>query len=439
MTTTPAVPIGCQSCSKPTKSTVRWAPVLKKGEVVGYTCPACPRSGQSGEPIRREVTRSGEVRFRVTLDIGDDPHGRRRQETRYFTTLADGRAHVRTRGAEIKSLRIAGKSISGRDATTLDELCDRWLESRRGEIREVTRETYGHALKPVRRRLGSRRVQNLTYADVLGLRTWLTKEGSAGAKPLGDHATKTSLSVLKQVLDHGVRAEGIITENVARAVRPPKLEAVEEVGLERWTADQVIAFTQTADDDRLAAAWRLAALGLRREEILGLTWDAIDFDSGTLAVRQTRVAVSRETDAKGWMIGKPKSAASKRVIKPDQVLPGTINALRELKLASVANRGANPQGLVVVDEVGVPVMPKFLSTRFAAVAASAGVPQIRLHSTRHTVAYLMHDYGVPPVRASAFLGHTLAVHLSTYLFAREDDVDLAGLALGERLAQVATA
>jgi len=51
------------------------------------------------------------------------------------------------------------------------------------------------------------------------------------------------------------------------------------------------------------------------------------------------------------------------------------------------------------------------------------VPTIHLHDTRHTIAHLQHDAGVPPVRTAAFLGHTLAVHLSVYLFAREEDVD----------------
>lgn len=439
MNADPAGQVACQSCNKTTKSTTRWSPVVRRGEIVGFTCPACPRAGTGGEPIRRVETRTGEIRYRVTLDLGDDAQGRRRQESRHFPTLAEARSHVRTRRSEIRTLRLAGKSITGRDTTTLNDLCDRWLESRRGEVREITRETYQHSLKPIRRKLGMRRAQSLTYSDVLSLRTWLSREGSAEGKPLGDHAVKTALAALKQVLDHGVRIEGILTENVARSVKPPKLEAVDEVSLERWTAHELMTFTATADHDRLSAAWRLATLGLRREEVLGLTWDAVDFDAGTVAIRQTRVAVSQSTDERRWMIGKPKSAASKRTIKPDLVQPGTMTALKELKLASVDNKRVNPQGLVVVDEGGRPVRPASFSSRFAALAKAAGVPIIKLHSTRHTVAYLMHDIGVPPVRAAAFLGHTLAVHLSTYLFAREDDVDLAGQALGESLANAASA
>jgi integrase len=93
---------------------------------------------------------------------------------------------------------------------------------------------------------------------------------------------------------------------------------------------------------------------------------------------------------------------------------------------------------VVVDAYSEPVEPSWFSRRFAALQRAAGVPVIKAHSTRHTVAYLMHDNGVPAVRAAAWLGHQLAVHLSVYLFAREGGVDAAGVPLGRALADART-
>jgi len=133
------------------------------------------------------------------------------------------------------------------------------------------------------------------------------------------------------------------------------------------------------------------------------------------------------------MLGRPKSRASRRTIRPDDVQPGTMGMLKRLRLASVPSE----HGLVVVDRLARPVVPRTFSDRFAALAAESGVPVIHLHSTRHTVAYLLHDAGVPPVRAAAFLGHTLAVHLSVYLFARETDVDTAAVSLDEVLTRAA--
>ena len=108
-------------------------------------------------------------------------------------------------------------------------------------------------------------------------------------------------------------------------------------------------------------------------------------------------------------------------------------ALRRLKMAAQVDPRANPADLVVVDPIGRPVVPKWFSDRFAALAREARVPVIHLHSCRHTVAYLLHEAGVPVVRAAAFLGHTPAVHMAVYLFAREGDVDSAGAALGDAL------
>jgi hypothetical protein len=174
---------------------------------------------------------------------------------------------------------------------------------------------------------------------------------------------------------------------------------------------------------------------------LGDEWLEYRRGEGTVTVRQTRVAVSAATDPSRSVLGTKTEHtdhdAARRTIRPDAVQPGTMAALRLLRMASVVNAAANLAELVVVDALGVPLVPRTFTARFQTLAREAGVPVIRLHSTRHTVAYLLHDAGVPPVKAAAFLGHTLAVHLSVYLFAREEDVDTAGTALGQVIARAA--
>ena len=246
------------------------------------------------------------VRFRTTLDMGTDAQGRRRQETRLHDALGDAREHVRVRGAELRAERKAGRVIA--DRISLDTLCDRWLESRRGEVREVTRETYAHALKPVRRRLGTRMVHTLTHADVLGLRTWLVREGGRNGQGLGEHAAKASLDGLEA----GARPRCPGREDRVRERRARGQAAEGAARRRRWAG----ALDGCGVGERsprpptatpLGPAYRLSTLGLRREEVLGLTWDAVDFEAGTIAIRQTRVAVSSSTDARRWMLGPVKS------------------------------------------------------------------------------------------------------------------------------------
>jgi integrase len=190
-------------------------------------------------------------------------------------------------------------------------------------------------------------VQSLTYNDIADLSRWLVREGGKRGQGLGWHAAKASLTTFKQMLDYAVRVEQIVSANVAKGVAVPRSQEP-DAALERWTAAEMMTFIETADNDPQAAAWRLMCLGLRREEVLGLTWEAIDFEAGSVAIRQTRVKVSAITDAKGWMLGNPKSRASRRVVRPDDVLPGTMAALKRLRLASPPTE----HGLIFIDLVG---------------------------------------------------------------------------------------
>lgn len=72
-------------------------------------------------------------------------------------------------------------------------------------------------------------------------------------------------------------------------------------------------------------------------------------------------------------------------------------------------------GYVVTYKDGMSLRPELYSDRFKSLCRKAAVPVIHLHSVRHTLAFLLHRLGVTPGDAAALLGHTVQVHLSTYL------------------------
>ena len=74
-------------------------------------------------------------------------------------------------------------------------------------------------------------------------------------------------------------------------------------------------------------------------------------------------------------------------------------------------------GYVVVDALGRPVRAEWFSDRFRSLSREAGLPPITLNAVRHSLAFWLHsaDVGVTPADAAALLGHTVEVHLSTYL------------------------
>ncbi len=82
------------------------------------------------------------------------------------------------------------------------------------------------------------------------------------------------------------------------------------------------------------------------------------------------------------------------------------------------------------------IHPDVYSGRFRALCKTAGVPPIRLHALRATVALILHRAGIAPADSAALLGHTVGTHLAYYVPRTETGIVGAGGRLGEVLAAV---
>ena len=171
-----------------------------------------------------------------------------------------------------------------------------------------------------------------------------------------------------------------------------------------WDSSQAAAFLAEADPTDLAALWRVALIcGLRRGELLGLRWDDLDLDRGTLAVRRT---LSRGTGGT-WVLGEPKTATGRRSI----ALPAScVAAQRKHRAAQNAERLRlgplwQDQGYIFTGATGQPLHVNSLTTRYAQLIKAAGVPRIRFHDLRHTCATLLLAQGIHPKVVQERLGH----------------------------------
>ena len=307
-------------------------------------------------------------------------------------------------------------------AESLAALCQRWLASR-VDVRPVTREGYRGALAPVVRRLGDREVASLTAADIRDLVAWLSAHGGRpttahpDGRPLSARSVRAALTAVAQCLDAAV-SDGMLVRNVVRGVKRPRQATRVGRDLEHWQPAELVAFVKHADSDPGAAWWRLTACGLARADVCGLRWSDIDMETGVVTVAQGRVQLQHEGQRSH--VDEPKSAQRRRSIPVETVWPGSMAVLRALKARQAADRlraGAayTDSGFVVVDAVGQPVRPEWYSDSFRRLCREAGLPPIRLHSVRHSVAFWLHKVAVSPADAAALLGHTVEVHLSTYL------------------------
>jgi integrase len=199
--------------------------------------------------------------------------------------------------------------------------------------------------------------------------------------------------------------------------------------------EELLRFREVSDDHEWAAVWRLTLCGLRRSEIMGMTWDCVDLERGEVRVEHGRVLLDGHRTA----TDDPKSTASRRTVPVEEIQPGTVALLRSLRARQAADRllaGAAYQetGLVLVNALGEPVRPELYSDRFRRLSRQAGLRPIHLHLVRHTLAVAMNRADVAIVDAAVLLGHTPDVYVSTYLRRSEQGARSAASSLGAALA-----
>lgn len=409
----------CASCGTPRgNQRTGWVPITQGELVTGYTCPECPAAI---EPIRRVETKPGRVVFRARLDGTRPEPGRPRQQVSgSFDTLTEARSWVAEVRAAVGASGLYGAAARAA-AETVEHLCDRWIETR-VDVRRVTREGYAQWLRPVMRHpIAKLPVAEVAITDVQALVAWLAREGM---RPKKDRQTGTPLSAnsirsvkvaLQQAFDLAL-AEGTISRNVIKLAKWPKVRNVRGLDLAHWQPAQLIRFRDHADLDRLAGAWRLSLSGMTRADVMGLRWSDLDLEEGVASVSVGRVALENGSTEEN----DPKSAQRVRAVPFEAIHPGTIALLKRMKAQQAADKlqagvAWRDSGLMVVNEVGDPIAPQVYSDRLRRLCASAGVPSIKLHNVRHSIAFWLHQLGVAPADAAALLGHSVEVHLCNYL------------------------
>jgi integrase len=203
--------------------------------------------------------------------------------------------------------------------------------------------------------------------------------------------------------------------------------------VEAWTAGELRRFLDHVADDRLFALWRLGATtGMRRGELAGLTWRALDLDGARLSVEQQLIPTTG-----GASFGPPKSARSRRTIALD---PETVDALRRHRETQFLERdfaGAAyvDRDLVFADPLGGSIHPQLLTRWFAAQRKAAGISAGSLHVLRHTAATLALTDGIPVHIVAARLGDRPAEVLETYSHLLPQSDELAAERIAAALAR----
>lgn len=231
---------------------------------------------------------------------------------------------------------------------------------------------------------------HLTMERMQGNKTELRNYSQKG-KPLSAYTVSKLRTLLIACFERACK-EGLLTENVASYTEPVK---------NKWhdapvfSAEAQRKFLQATRGHRFYVAYVLAFyLGMRRSEILGLSWDSVDLRRNMLVIRQVLVM------EKGMPVlrQRTKTHASMRTIP----FPMEIRELlREVKRRQAEEKHTiecyyNENHLVFSNPDGSPHSPVYFSRNFKAMCKKIeGVDSsLHLHSARHTFATNMVRLGI---------------------------------------------
>lgn len=160
---------------------------------------------------------------------------------------------------------------------------------------------------------------------------------------------------------------------------------------------------------------------LRRGEICGGRWTGVDFGNQIYKVSHTRVV----TGGKVLDQETPKSDSSERDLPMSGMLDEALRRAREQQAADKAKWGDeyNDSGFIVVDEKGNPLHPEDFTYFWYCLLRSCGLPEIRLHDARHSLATILIRKGVDPAVVSAWLGLArVSFTMDTYVHTNPEDL-----------------
>ena len=269
---------------------------------------------------------------------------------------------------------------------TLGEWLDIWAKEYLIGVKESTAYTYKTSIKNhIKPAMGAVRLDAVTPHMIQGF--YNSKLETHSAKTI-----KNFHGVLHAALKQAV-LNGYIATNPADASIRPRVEKKEMHPMDEY----------------------LITTGMRKGEVLGLTWDAVDFSRGTILIDK-QLQRPREGDGKCILIT-TKNGKSRK-LKPAREVMNVLYRTKKQQMAWQLEHGEcfqNPMNLVFTNEFGGYLNPNTVYNHFKEVVAQIGAPDIRFHDMRHSYAVAALQAGDDVKTVQGNLGHaTAAFTLDVY-------------------------
>lgn len=389
------------------------------------------RANGDGTITKRTVTRSGKqyTFWEGRLTIGSDP-GSGKQQRKTFTGKTQKEVREKMQAAAVA---ITQGNYFEPAKVTLAEWLDIWLKDYCADKKYLTVKHYTAQCEThIKPALGAVKLGKLTAPQIQDFYNDLGKTGKEIRKkdpktgkeivdfePLAAKSIRNIHGILIKALNVAIDV-GYLQTNPAERVTLPRNEKKEINPLDD---DQIAAFFKEAANDEYCYILRLIPFtGLREAEAMGLTWDCVNFEAGTLKINKQ--LVKRPNAAGGFTLAETKNSKI-RVIK---AAPMVMQQLKKRQVEQIEQRfkaGELWQGwqdekerktaLVFTTATGSNLSPQTVYNHCKKVLERIGAGDRCVHDLRHTFAVLSLQNGDDVKTVQGNLGHaTAAFTLDVY-------------------------
>ncbi|MGM9593154.1 MAG: tyrosine-type recombinase/integrase [Candidatus Onthomonas sp.] len=363
----------------------------------------------TGTIRKKTVTRNGKeyTFWEARYTAGTDP-GTGKQIQRSISGKTQ--KEVAKKLKEVTASLDAGTYIAP-SKMTVGEWLDIWARDYLGGVKPFTVASYtGTIRNHIKPALGAIRLEALNAHTIQGFYNSLGKP--KGDKPgLSPKTVKNVHGVLHKALKQAVLI-GYIRSNPADACTLPRIEKKQIKPLDE---EQSRRFLEAIKGQRLEDLFTVTLFtGMREGEVLGLTWDCVDFEKGLILINKQ---LQREKKKGGAYIFAPLKNDKARTITPAPWVMQLLRTHRSKQNEQRLRAGElwEDSGLVFTDERGHHLAIHTVYSAFKKVAASIGCPDARFHDLRHSYAVAAIRSGDDIKTVQGNLGHaTAAFTLDVY-------------------------
>jgi len=347
-----------------------------------------------------------------------------KRQTIYASTLTEITKRLREeKYYDEKQLNIVDANM------TLDEWFDRWLLTCKKHCRDTTKRSYEIQYNRLREDLGWRKLSSLNLVILQ----------EAFNKLKTDASRSDCRAVLIDMLNRAVEAD-LLVKNVAYGINTVIDD--EEPTEKRILSDEEIKVLLDIPKSIPMQNFLIVALGtgMRMGEILGLTWDCVDFDKGIISVQKTLCYLPNDGTAI-YEFHRPKTKAGKRDIPMTKAVRDALLAEQRWK-NHVTVRHNPRQGmeeLVFCSKTNNPIHETNIRRALNEIVAKINrdnpdmnFEKFTPHGLRHTFATKCIAKGMRPKTLQKILGHnSLQMTMDLYCHVEENTLREEMALMGE--------